>query len=133
MLSWKTILRNKNLGKLQALGMIDTFTVDLLDSLKMILGGDEKFKMYNKTSSLTPFTFNAIGLHAVSINGNPCIGAKEICRTPKYGKTIKCSDVLKCLCGLKDYAHKCQLIEFTFDGLAQGLKKGQLLHNEEEM
>ena len=89
--------------------------------------------MYNKTSSLTPFTFNAIGLSTVSINCNPCIAAKEVCRTPEYGITTKAADVLKCLCSSKDYAHKCQLIEFNFSGLATGLEKGPLLHQRGRM
>ena len=61
-------------------------------------------------------------------NGNPCIGAKEVCRTLENGKTAKDADVLKCLCSSKNYAHKCQLIELKLDGLAQGIEKRQLLH-----
>ena len=61
-------------------------------------------------------------------NGNPCISAKEVCRTLENGKTAKDADALKCLCSSKNYAHKCQLIELKLDGLAQGIEKRQLLH-----
>ena len=74
--------------------------------------------MYKKNSFLTPFTFNAVGLQTMSINGNPYIAAKELCRTPGYGETTKDADVLNFLCSSKGYAHKCQLIELKFDGLA---------------
>ena len=56
--------------------------------------------MYNKTP-LTPFTLKAVGMQAVSINDNLCIAAKELCRTPEYGKITKDADVLKCFVAQK--------------------------------
>ena len=38
------------------------------------------FKMYNKNSFAMSFTFNAVNLQAVTINGKPYTRAKELCK-----------------------------------------------------
>ena len=100
-MNYKTILRNKILEKLQALEMVNNFTIDLLNCVTMMVGG-AVFEMGDKMSFLTPFTFNAVELHTVPINGNHSTGAKEVCRTLEYGKTTKDGEVLRCLCSSKN-------------------------------
>ena len=89
--------------KLQALEMVDNFTIDLLNCVTMMVG-EGVFEMGDKMSFLTPFTFNAVELQTVPINGNHSTGAKEVCRTLEYGKTTKDGEVLRCLCSSKNCA-----------------------------
>ena len=53
-----------------------------------------------------PFSFNAVELCVVTINEKPWTRAREVCRALEYGKTTKAADILKHLCGRKNYAHK---------------------------
>ena len=50
--------------KLQALEMVDNFTIDLLNCVTMMVG-EGVFEMGDKMSFLTPFTFNAVELQTV--------------------------------------------------------------------
>ena len=56
-----------------------------------------------------PFTFNALELCLVTINGKPCTRAKEVCRALEYGKATKTADIVKHLSSRENYAHKWQL------------------------
>ena len=56
-----------------------------------------------------PFTFNALELCLVTINGKPCTRAKEVCRALEYGKATKTADIVKQLSSRENYAHKWQL------------------------
>ena len=60
-----------------------------------------------------PFSFNAVELCVVTINEKPWTRAREVCRALEYGKTTKAADILKHLCGRKNYAHKWQLTGFV--------------------
>ena len=63
-----------------------------------------------KMSSVTPFTFNAVELCAVTINEKSWARAREVCRALEYGKATKAADVLKHFCSKTNYSQKCQLI-----------------------
>ena len=122
--------------KLQALEMVDNFTIDLLNCVTMMVG-EGVFEMGDKMSFLTPFTFNAVELHTVPINGNHSTGAKEVCRTLEYGKTTKDGEVLRCLCSSKNCDWKSQLIEFISEtnlmDWPKNSGKGSYYINEQEM
>ena len=62
--------------------------------------------------SVMPFTFNAVELCIVTINGKPRTSIREVCRVLEYGKATKVSDIVKHLCSREDYAHKLQLTWF---------------------
>lgn len=44
--------------------------------------------IYNKMSSVMPFTFNAVDLYVVTINGKPWARARDVCR--HYSTTKNC-------------------------------------------
>ena len=65
-----------------------------------------------KMSSFMPFTFNAVNLYVVTINGKPWTGSREVCRALDYSKVTKAVDIVKHHCSQENCAQKCQLTGF---------------------
>ena len=42
--------------------------------------------MYDKISSVMPFTFSKVDLHVVTLNDKPWTSANEVCRALEYNK-----------------------------------------------
>ena len=57
-----------------------------------------------------PFTFNAVDLYVVTINGKPWTRAEEVFNALKYNK--KTADIIKAFCGQEGYAQMYQMIKF---------------------
>ena len=63
---------------------------------------------------IIPFAFTKIVLLNVKVDNKPWTCAKEVCKALEYGKATKTADIVKHLCSLKNYGHKCQFKEFIF-------------------
>ena len=44
--------------------------------------------VYNKMSSVIPFTFNAVKLYVVPINGQPWVREIEVCKAVKHSQIL---------------------------------------------
>ena len=65
--------------------------------------------MYDKISSVMPFTFSKVDLHVVTLNDKPWTSANEVCRALEYNKkTTKIAHIVTAHVSAENYALKCQ-------------------------
>ena len=83
-------------------------------------------------SCVMPFTFNAVNLYVVIINGKPWTCARVLCRALKYDKSTKAADIVKHLCSQENYTQKCQLIKFNAVGNFADWPKGSGKDQDED-
>ena len=85
-----------------------------------------------------PFTFNAVELRVVSINGKPWIRAREVCSALKYDtKTSKTANIIRVHCSPENITQKYQMSSvhaaYTPINLPKDSQKYDIYTNEERM
>ena len=69
-----------------------------------------KKKLQIKMSSVMPFTFNAVELCVVTINGKSRIRAREVCSALEYDtKTSKTANIIRTHCSPENITQKYQM------------------------
>lgn len=64
--------------------------------------------------SVTPFTFNNIGLFMLTVGDKPWTSARKVCKALEYGKATKTADIVENLCSQENYTSKGQSRKFVF-------------------
>ena len=94
-----------------------------------------ELEICNKISSVMPFTFNAVYLCIVTINGKPWTRSKEVCKALKYQRQT--AHVIRDNVSAEKFTYKYQLIKLaetnTFGNWPKDSRKDDYYINKEGM